>query len=59
MAHSCSYAMGYSILDELKSQISLGPPSLNAQTFGKLMNVGRVGHGRPTLLTTTKGGQSS
>ncbi len=42
-----------------KSQLILGPPFLNAQECGKLKNVGKVGHERPTLLTITKGGQSS
>jgi len=59
MAHSCSSTLGFYILDELKFQIILGPPSLNAQKCGKFMNVGRAGCGRPTLLTTIKGGQSS
>jgi hypothetical protein len=59
MAYSLSFAMGFSIFDEWESQIILGPPSLNAWEHEKLNNVGRVACGRPTLLTTTKGGQSS
>jgi len=59
MACSLSFAMGFSILDEWESQIILGPPSLNAWEHEKLNNVGRAACGRPTLLTTTKGGQSS
>jgi hypothetical protein len=59
MAHSLSSALGSSILDEWESQIIPGPPFLNARECGKLKNVGRAIHGRPTLLTIAKGGRSS
>jgi hypothetical protein len=59
MVHSFSSALGFSILVECKSQIILRPPFLNAWECWKFKNVGRVVYGRPTLLTTTKGGQSS
>ncbi len=59
MAHSLSSTLSFSILDEWESQIILGPPFLNARKCGKLNNVGRAIIGRPTLLTTTKDGQSS
>ncbi len=59
MAFSLSSTLGFSILDEWESQIILGPPFLNAWECGKFKNVGKVARGRPTLLTTTKGGQSS
>jgi hypothetical protein len=55
-AHSLSFTLGFSILDEWESQIILEPPFLNALECGKLKNVGRADCGRPTLLTTTKGG---
>ncbi len=60
MARSLSSTLGSSILDEWESQIILGPPILKCMKMCKtLKNVGRVVHGRPTLLTITKGGQSS
>ncbi len=59
MAHSFSFALGSSILNECESQIILRPPFLNAWKCGKVKNVGRVAHGRPTLLTIAKGGRSS
>jgi hypothetical protein len=59
MACSLSFTMGFSKLDQWGSQIILGPPSLNAWEHGKFNNVGRVACERPTLLTTTKGDQSS
>jgi hypothetical protein len=46
MAHSLSFALGFSILDKS----SMGPPFLNASKCGKLKNVGRAVCGRPTLL---------
>jgi hypothetical protein len=57
MARSFSFVVGSSMLDEWESQIFFGPPSL-ALECGKLNNVGRATHGRPTLLTTTKGVKS-
>jgi hypothetical protein len=59
MAHSLSFALGSSILDEWGSQIIPGGPFLNAWKCGKLKNVGRAIRGRPTLLTITRGGWSS
>jgi len=59
MAHSFSSTLGFSILDECESQIILWPPFLNAWECGKLKNVGKVVHERPTLLTVAKGGRSS
>jgi hypothetical protein len=59
MARSLSSALGSSILDEWESQIIHGPPFLNAWKCWKLKKVSKVIRGRPTLLTTTKGGWSS
>jgi hypothetical protein len=59
MAHSLSSTLGSSIVDEWESQIIPRPPFLNAQKCGKLNNVGKDVHGKPTLLTTAKGGWSS
>jgi hypothetical protein len=59
MAHSLSFALGFSILEEWESQTIHGPPFLNAWECGKFKNVGRATCGRPTLLTTTEGGWSS
>jgi len=56
MAHSLSFVLGSSILNEWESQIIPRPPFLNAWDCGKLKNVSKVVCGRPTLLTTTKGG---
>jgi len=41
------------------SQIIRRAPFLNASKCGKLMNVGKVVCGRPTLLTIIEGGWSS
>ncbi len=54
-----SSALGSSILDELVSQIMLGPPSQNAWKRGELKKKGKTIQGRPTLLIITKGGWSS
>jgi hypothetical protein len=56
IVRSFSFASVSSILDECKSQIIPRPPFLNAWECGKLKIVGRTIHGKPTLLTTTKGG---
>jgi hypothetical protein len=59
MARSFSFALGSSILDECEFEIIHGPPFLNAQECEKFKNVGKATHGRPTLLTITKGDRSS
>jgi hypothetical protein len=59
IAHSCSSALGSFILDDFTSQIMPGMPFQNVWEHRKLKRVGSATHGRPTLLTTTKGGRSS
>jgi hypothetical protein len=59
MARSFSSTLGSSTLDEWEFQIIPRAPFLNAWECGKLNNVSKAIHGRPTLLTTTKGDWSS
>jgi len=57
MAQGLLILVGSSTVEELKSQIVLGLPFLNAWKHGKLKNVGKATHGRFVIvLTTTKGG---
>jgi hypothetical protein len=49
MACSFSSTLGSSILDEWKSQIILGTPSLNARKHEKLYIVGMVACQRPIV----------
>jgi hypothetical protein len=59
MAHSFSFTLDSSILDELKSQTLLRPPFWNVWKCKKLGNVNKIVCESPTLLATTKHGQSS
>jgi hypothetical protein len=57
-AYSFLSTLGSSIINEMKFQTILRPPSQNAQKHEKLINVNKVIHRNPTLLTITKGGSS-
>lgn len=59
MAHSFSFTLDSSILDELKSQTLLRPPFWNVWKCKKLGNVNKIVCESSTLLATTKHGQSS
>jgi len=59
IVHFCSLTLGSSILDELASQVMPKLPSWNVWECKKLKRIGSAAWGRPTLLTTTKGGWSS
>jgi hypothetical protein len=48
--------LGFSIIKEMEFQTIPRPPSQNAQKHEKLINVNKVIHRNPTLLTITKGG---